>query len=142
VAGLGSITPASGFVGPLGAIVIGFWAGLLCFIVTNAMKQKFMIDDSLDVFAVHGIGGILGTILCGVFVAQAFGGAGLPDGVSMTAQLEAQVIGVVAVLIWTVVVTAIVIKLVGLITPVRSNAEEDLVGLDNSQHQESGYRFL
>ncbi len=142
VAGLGSITPASGFVGPLGAVVIGVAAGLVCFVITGAIKQRFKIDDSLDVFAVHGIGGILGTILCGVFVAESLGGAGLAAGTSMAAQVETQVIGVVAVLVWTAVVTAVIIKLIGFVTPVRANPEEDLAGLDNSQHQERGYHML
>ena len=141
VAGLGSITPASGFVGPLGAIVIGLAAGLVCFIITNAIKQRFKIDDSLDVFAVHGIGGILGTILCGVFVAESLGGSGA-GAASMADQVEVQILGVVAVLVWTVAITALIIKLVGMLTPVRTNAEEDLAGLDSSQHQERGYHML
>ena len=141
VAGLGSITPASGFVGPVGAIVIGLSAGFLCFIVTNAVKQKFRIDDSLDVFAVHGIGGALGTILCGIFVAETFGGAGLGMGVTMGSQLTIQVVGVLAVLVWTGVLTAVVIKLVGFFTPVRADADEELAGLDNSQHHETGYHI-
>ena len=141
VAGLGSITPASGFVGPVGAIVIGLTAGFLCFIITNAVKQRFRIDDSLDVFAVHGIGGALGTILCGVFVAETFGGAGLSEGISMGDQVTTQVIGVLAVLVWTVVLTAIILKAVNFITPVRANEDEELIGLDGSQHQESGYRI-
>ena len=142
VAGLGSITPASGFVGPLGAVAIGLVAGVLCFTVTNAVKQKFKIDDSLDVFAVHGIGGALGTVLCGVFVASALGGAGLPMGVgSIGEQVTTQVIGVAAVLAWTAVLTAAILKLVNLFTPVRANADEELAGLDSSQHQEFGYRI-
>jgi len=141
VAGLGSITPASGFVGPIGAIVIGLSAGFVCFVVTNAVKQKFRIDDSLDVFAVHGIGGALGTILCGIFVAETFGGAGLGMGVTMGSQLTTQVIGVLAVLVWTGVLTAVVIKLVGFFTPVRADADEELAGLDTSQHHETGYHI-
>ena len=141
VAGLGSITPASGFVGPLGAIVIGLLAGLLCFFFTNYLKQRLKVDDSLDVFAVHGIGGALGTILCGVFVAEAYGGAGLPMGVSMGDQLLAQLIGVGAVLAWTAALTFVILKAVNALTPLRANADEELAGLDRSQHQESGYRL-
>ncbi len=141
VAGLGSITPASGFVGPVGAIVIGLSAGFLCFVVTNAVKQKFRIDDSLDVFAVHGIGGALGTILCGVFVAEAFGGLGLAPGVTMADQLTTQVIGVLAVLVWTGGLTAVILKLVGFFTSVRADADEELAGLDTSQHHETGYHI-
>ena len=141
VAGLGSITPASGFVGPMGAIVIGLLAGLLCFFFTNYLKQRLAVDDSLDVFAVHGIGGALGTILCGVFVAEAFGGAGLPAGVTMGGQLLTQLIGVAAVLAWTAALTFVILKVVNALTPLRANADEELAGLDRSQHQESGYRF-
>ena len=141
VAGLGSITPASGFVGPLGAIVIGLAAGSLCFVVTNAIKQKFKIDDSLDVFAVHGIGGALGTILCGVFVAKTLGGIGLPLNMTLGSQLMVQSIGVLAVLGWTVAVTAVILKAVNFITPIRANSDEELAGLDNSQHYESGYHI-
>ena len=141
VAGLGSITPASGFVGPLGAIVIGLVAGLLCFFFTNYLKQRLAIDDSLDVFAVHGIGGALGTVLCGVFVAEAFGGTGLAAGMTMGDQLQAQLIGVVAVLVWTAALTFLILKLVNAFTPLRANADEELAGLDRSQHQESGYRL-
>ena len=141
VAGLGSITPASGFVGPLGAIVIGLLAGLLCFFFTNYLKQRLAVDDSLDVFAVHGIGGALGTVLCGVFVAEAFGGAGLPAGVSMGEQLLTQLLGVGAVLVWTAALTFVILKAVNALTPLRANADEELAGLDRSQHQESGYRL-
>src|SRR5690606_6608502 len=81
IAGLGTITPASGFVGPLGALVIGGAAGVVCFFATSYMKQSLRIDDSLDVLPVHGVGGILGTILTGVFVSATFGGAGYPENV-------------------------------------------------------------
>ena len=141
VAGLGSITPASGFVGPMGAIVIGLTAGLLCFFFTNYLKQRLAVDDSLDVFAVHGIGGALGTVLCGVLAAEAFGGAGLPLGVTMGDQLLTQLIGVGAVLVWTAALTFVILKVVNALTPLRANADEELAGLDRSQHQESGYRL-
>ena len=138
VAGLVAITPASGFVGPAGAALIGLAAGFTCFTVTNIVKQNFKLDDSLDVFAVHGIGGALGTILTGVFAAEAFGGAGLHDG-SIGEQLVTQGIGVIAVFVWTAVVTAVILKLVGLWTKVRASEEEERMGLDLSQHEESGY---
>ncbi|MDE0153602.1 MAG: ammonium transporter [Gammaproteobacteria bacterium] len=138
IAGLVAITPASGFVGPAGAALIGLAAGFTCFTVTNIVKQNFKLDDSLDVFAVHGIGGALGTILTGVFAAEAFGGAGLHDG-SIGEQLVTQGIGVIAVFAWTAVVTAVILKLVGLWTKVRASEEEERMGLDLSQHEESGY---
>ncbi len=138
VAGLVAITPASGFVGPAGAVLIGLAAGFTCFTVTNLVKQNFKLDDSLDVFAVHGIGGALGTVLTGVFAAEAFGGAGLHAD-SIGAQLAIQGTGVIAVFVWTAVVTAVILKLVGLWTKVRASEEEERMGLDLSQHEESGY---
>ncbi len=138
IAGLVAITPASGFVGPIGAVLIGLAAGFVCFTVTNIIKQTFKLDDSLDVFAVHGIGGALGTILTGVFAAEAFGGAGLHAD-SIGSQLGIQVTGVIAVFVWTAVVTTVIIKLVGLWTKVRASEEEERMGLDLSQHEESGY---
>ncbi len=140
VAGLVAITPASGFVGPIGAVLIGLAAGLACFVATNVVKQKLKLDDSLDVFAVHGVGGALGTILTGVFAAEAFGGVGLhADGIG--AQLGIQIIGVAAVFSWTVIVTAVIVKLVGLWTKTRASEEEERMGLDLSQHEESGYHL-
>ena len=138
IAGLVAITPASGFVGPIGAVLIGLAAGFVCFTVTNIIKQTFKLDDSLDVFAVHGIGGALGTILTGVFAAEAFGGVGLHAD-SIGSQLGIQVTGVIAVFVWTAVVTTVIIKLVGLWTKVRASEEEERMGLDLSQHEESGY---
>lgn len=141
VAGLGSITPASGFVGPVGAIIIGLTAGVLCLVVTNYLKRCLKVDDSLDVFAVHGVGGMIGTILCGVFVASTFGGAGLPDGVTMGEQVGTQLTGVLSVALWTAIATFVILKVVQAITPVRATPDEELVGLDQTQHSESGYRI-
>ena len=138
IAGLVAITPASGFVGPIGAVLIGLAAGFTCFVVTNIVKQGLKLDDSLDVFAVHGIGGALGTLLTGVFAAEAFGGAGLHAD-SIGDQLGIQVTGVIAVFVWTAVVTAVILKLIGLWTQVRASEEEERMGLDLSQHEESGY---
>src|SRR3954469_24753540 len=105
VAGLGTITPASGFVGPIGAILIGGIAGVVCFFATNYMKRTLSIGDSLDVFPVHGVGGILGTLLTGVFVSAYFGGVGYPEGKTMSGQLTVQLIGVVAVAAWSGLIT-------------------------------------
>src|SRR3954471_1523815 len=96
VAGLGTITPASGFVGPMGALAIGALAGVVCFFATNYMKRVLTIDDSLDVFPVHGVGGILGTLLTAVFVSATFNGAGFPEGQSMAGQVLVQLAGVAA----------------------------------------------
>ncbi len=142
VAGLGTITPASGFVGPGGALVIGFTAGVLCYFATQFIKQKLKIDDSLDVFPVHGVGGILGTLLVGIFASSelgVFSGQGFAEGMAMLSQLKVQATGVVSVLVYTAVITYIVLKLVDLMVGLRVDAEQETYGLDLSQHDERGY---
>lgn len=141
VAGLGTITPASGFVGPMGALIIGASAGLICFIATNFIKRTLKIDDSLDVFPVHGVGGILGTLLVGVLVAKQFGGAGLAEGMTISSQLGVQAIGVLSVLAWTAVATYVILKIVDLIVGLRVDEQEETEGLDISQHEETGYNM-
>jgi Amt family ammonium transporter len=141
VAGLGTITPASGFVGPLGALAIGATAGIVCFFATSYMKQALKVDDSLDVFPVHGVGGIIGTILTGVFVASAFGGNGYPEKVTMGDQVLVQVIGVLAVAAWSGIVTWILLKLTDVVTGLRVTAEEESDGLDTVLHNEKGYNL-
>lgn len=141
VAGLGSITPASGFVGPTGAIVIGISAGFICFFATNFMKRTLNIDDSLDVFPVHGVGGIIGTILVGVFVASQFGGAGLAEGMTIGSQVGVQIIAVVAVVIWTAVASFIALKIAGVICGLRVSDDDERIGLDITQHEEKGYNL-
>ncbi len=141
VAGLGSITPASGFVGPLGALVIGAVAGLVCFAATNYTKRVLQIDDSLDVFPVHGIGGILGTFLCGILVAEQFGGAGLAEGVTMGQQVWVQLQGILAVLIWTTIATFVILQVVKVIVGLRVDDQQETEGLDITQHEEAGYNM-
>jgi Amt family ammonium transporter len=141
VAGLGTITPASGFVGPLGALVIGLLAGVICFLATNYLKRTLKIDDSLDVFPVHGVGGMLGITMSGIFVSAGLGGAGFAEGMGTGSQVGVQLIGVVAVLAWTVVVTFVVLKVVDAITGLRVTAEEETEGLDISQHEERAYNL-
>ena len=141
VAGLGTITPASGFVGPMGALVIGLLAGVICFLATNYLKRALKIDDSLDVFPVHGVGGMLGITMSGIFVSAGLGGAGFAEGLSMSSQVLVQLTGVVAVLAWTAGVTFVVLKVVDVITGLRVNAEEETEGLDISQHEERAYNF-
>ncbi|HET9404816.1 MAG TPA: ammonium transporter [Burkholderiales bacterium] len=141
VAGLGTITPASGFVGPLGALAIGGAAGVVCFVATNFMKRSLRIDDSLDVFPVHGVGGILGTILTGVFVASTFGGIGYPEKVTMADQVLVQITGVLAVGAWSGIVTWLLLKLTDLVTGLRVTAEEESEGLDTVLHNEKGYNL-
>ncbi len=139
VAGLGTITPASGFVGPGGALVIGITAGLLCFGVTNYLKRTLHIDDSLDVFPVHGVGGLLGTLLTGVFASNALGIFSGRETVQIGHQLGVQAIGAFSVLLYTIVVTFVVLKLVSVVTPLRVSAEEETEGLDLVLHNERGY---
>ena len=142
VAGLGTITPASGFVGPAGALVIGISAGTVCFYATLTLKQKFKIDDSLDVFPVHGVGGSLGTLAVAIFASSELGifsGQGLAQGVSIDQQFMVQLCGVTAVALYTAIATWIILKLVNLLTPLRVSEDEETQGLDIVLHNESGY---
>lgn len=146
VAGLGTITPASGFVGPGGAIVIGLSAGIICFYMTQLVKRVWKIDDSLDVFPVHGVGGVLGTLLAGIFASTqlgAFSGQGFASGItSISEQLWVQFVGVAATFAYTAVVTYVLLKFVGLLTAgIRVTKEEENVGLDLSLHEEEGYKL-
>jgi Amt family ammonium transporter len=139
IAGLAAITPASGFVGPIGAVVIGIAAGIICQWFTTWIKFTCKIDDSLDVFAVHGVGGILGTLLVAVFAAENFGGLGLADGMTIGGQFMVQVTGVVSVAILAGVATWIIAKLVAVTVGLRVSEEEEIDGLDISAHGERGY---
>lgn len=139
VAGLGTITPASGFVGPMAALFIGLSAGIVCFSATMFIKQRLRIDDSLDVFPVHGVGGILGTLFAGIFVASELGGAGLAEGVTMGSQLFVQAVGVVATLLWTAIITFLILKLVDMFITLRVSEEDETEGLDLVSHEEKGY---
>lgn len=146
VAGLGTITPASGSVGPAGALVIGAAAGAICFMATHLVKNKFHIDDSLDVFPVHGVGGILGTLMVGVFASTelgVFSGHGFAEGHNtILSQLSAQAVGVVSTIFYTALVTFILIKVTSLITNgIRVSSDEESQGLDIVLHEEAGYKF-
>jgi len=141
VAGLGTITPASGFVGPLGALAIGAAAGVACFFATGYMKRALGVDDSLDVFPVHGVGGLLGTLLTGVFVSAALGGAGYPEGVTMGRQLMVQGTGVIATAVWSGIATFILLKVSGVLTGMRVAPEAETEGLDTVLHNEKGYNL-
>jgi Amt family ammonium transporter len=141
VAGLGTITPASGFVGPIGALVIGGAAGVVCFFATSYMKRALNIDDSLDVFPVHGVGGILGTLLTGVFVSAAFNGIGYPEKVTMGQQVATQLIGIAAVGAWSGIATWILLKLTDAVAGLRATGDEETEGLDTVLHNEKGYNL-
>ena len=136
VAGLGTITPASGFVAPWHGLVIGALAGIICYWACTSLKHRFNYDDSLDVFGVHGIGGLTGTVLAGVFATAAIGGtAGLIEG--NPKQLAAQLYGVAVTLVWSGGVTWGLLKLVSVFVPLRVSREQELEGLDISQHGEA-----
>ena len=139
VAGLGTITPASGFVGPGGAIIIGLLAGIICFFATLTIKRKLQIDDSLDVFPVHGVGGMLGILLTSVFVSASYGGMGLPEGVSIGQQFVVQLTGMLATIAWCGVMTYILLKLINVVIPLRVSPDEETQGLDLVEHEERGY---
>jgi Amt family ammonium transporter len=142
VAGLGTITPASGFVGPAGALIIGLSAGVICYYATQAIKQRFKIDDSLDVFPVHGVGGMLGTLLAGVFASDALGvfsGQGYNEGMNMVSQVSVQLIGIIATFAYTAIISYILLKLVDKLLVLRVDEEDEVRGLDLVEHDERGY---
>jgi Amt family ammonium transporter len=141
VAGLGTITPASGFVGPIGALVIGAAAGVVCFFATSYMKRALNVDDSLDVFPVHGVGGILGTLLTGVFVSSAFNGAGYPENVTMAQQVGIQLVGIAAIGLYSALLTWVLLKLTQAVAGLRVLADEETEGLDTVLHNEKGYNL-
>ena len=146
VAGLGTITPASGFVGPGGALIIGLLAGFVCFNATQYVKKVLKIDDSLDVFPVHGVGGILGSLLVAVFASTqlgAFSGYGFAEGISsIVEQLTVQATGVAATVVFTAITTYAILKLVSLLVGgLRVDEEEEQQGLDVVSHEETGYNL-
>jgi len=144
VAGLGTITPASGYVGPGGALVIGLVAGLVCFSATQMIKQKLKIDDSLDVFPVHGVGGCIGVLITAVFASSklgVFSGLGLAEGVTMIRQLGVQALGAIATVVWCGVLTWVILKFVDAVTGLRVSADEENEGLDIVLHDEQGYNL-
>src|SRR6476619_35696 len=130
VAGLASITPASGFVGPVAALVIGIAGGIICYFMVGVVKRGFRIDDSLDVFAVHGVGGAIGVLLTAVFVDAALGGAGLVDGRNMADQLAIQITGLIVVLLWSLVLSYVIAKAVQALTGLRVGSNTEEQGLD------------
>lgn len=143
VAGLATITPASGSVGPAGAILVGLSGGIVCYYATSYLKQKLRIDDSLDVFPVHGVGGMVGTFLAGILVSAnlgIFSGNGYADGMAMGSQIIVQLTGILATGIYTAIVTYGLLKLVGALTSgIRVDADQEQIGLDITDHDEKGY---
>jgi len=141
IAGLATITPAAGYVSPGSAIVLGVMAAVICYGAIQLVKGRFKIDDSLDVFAVHGVGGILGSIMLAVLISDYFGGVGYSEGMTMASQLGAQIIGVGAVALWSAVASVILALAVGLFFPMRVSEDEEREGLDITSHGERAWEL-
>ncbi len=141
VAGLVAITPASGSVGPIGALVIGLVSGAVCFWGATSLKTKLGYDDSLDAFGVHGIGGIVGALLTGVFTATALGGAGLGEGITIGMQVWKQFLSIVITIVWSGVLSFIILKIADAVVGLRVEEDDERMGLDLSQHNERGYNL-
>ncbi len=143
VAGLGTITPASGYIGPAAGLAVGLTAGVVCYFATAFLKQKLKVDDSLDVMPVHGVGGILGTLCAGIFASESLGGFGFGEGNStMSEQVIVQLTGIGATIAWCAISTFIILKIVGLLTGgLRVTVEEETQGLDLVSHDETGYNM-
>ncbi len=142
VAGLGTITPASGFVGPAGGLIIGVTAGIVCFYATQYVKRSLKIDDSLDVFPVHGVGGITGSLLTGVFAASSLGGLGLADNVSIIDQVGVQALAIAVTIIWSGGFSFAMLKIIDKFIGLRVSNDEEIQGLDIILHEETGYHNL
>ncbi len=141
VAGLATVTPAAGYIGPMGAILLGLIGGSLCFFMVQIVKQTLKIDDSLDVFAVHGVGGILGSVLFPLMILGALGGPGFEGGASLGGQLTAQIIGVGVVAAWTAIWTFIIGFSISYVIPMRVDEEAEHDGLDLTAHGERGWEL-
>ncbi|MFK2911850.1 ammonium transporter [Pseudomonas sp. 3HC3] len=139
VAGLVAITPAAGTVGPIGALIIGLVSGVICYFCATTLKRKLGYDDSLDAFGVHGVGGIIGAILTGVFAAPALGGFGTVTDIGMQVWIQAK--GVIFTVVYTAIVTYVILKVLDVVMGLRVNEEEESVGLDLAQHNERGYNL-
>lgn len=139
IAGLATITPAAGFVGPGASIIIGATAGLICFFAVSLVKNSFKIDDSLDVFAVHGVGGILGSLLLALFISEGFGGVGYSEGMDFGGQFVAQLIGVATVAIWSAIATFIIGFGISFVIPMRVSEDDERDGLDIASHGERAW---
>ena len=139
VAGLATITPASGFVGVPGGLILGFSGGLICYLAVDLIRSKLKIDDSLDVFAVHGVGGILGTLMVSFLVLESFSGVGLSEGMSVTSQFLAQLSAVTITVVWTLIFTYIALKVTSIFSNLRVEDQEEIEGLDLRSHGERAY---
>lgn len=140
IAGLATITPASGYVGPAGGVMLGLAGGIICYIAVDLVKNAMKVDDSLDVLAVHGVGGATGTILVAVLATAGFGGSGLPEGATVASQLGVQATGVIVTAIWSILATTVIVFVVRALVGLRVTEEDETEGLDYVQHGEMGYR--
>jgi Amt family ammonium transporter len=140
IAGLASITPASGFVGPLGALIIGGSAGIICYVLVSFVKNTLKVDDSLDVFAVHGVGGVLGILLVSFLIDSDLGGVGYGEGINASSQLNVQLIGIASVFAWSIFASLFIIVIVKALTGLRVEESHEEEGLDISSHGETNYR--
>jgi Amt family ammonium transporter len=141
IAGLATVTPASGFIGPMGGFICGLAGGVVCYYCVDLVKVKFNLDDSLDVFAVHGVGGATGTLFVAILILPIFAGVGLGEGVSVFNQLFVQVTGIISTVIWTVLATTVIVLITKKITGLRVDDEDEIEGLDYKAHGETGYKL-
>jgi Amt family ammonium transporter len=139
IAGLATVTPASGYIGPIGGVLLGLVGGVVCYYGVALVKHTIKVDDSLDVLAVHGFGGATGTVLTAVLAIPFFAGVGLDNGVG--AQLGVQIAGVLAAVVWTAVATYVIVKISQAVVGLRVSEDEELVGLDQAAHGEAGYKL-
>ena len=141
IAGLATVTPAAGYIGVMGSITLGLAGGIICYFAVDLIRNHWHIDDSLDVFAVHGIGGMLGSVLLAVFASTALGGKGYAEGMTMGSQLAAQLSAVAFVALWSGVCTFVLAKLVGFVMPMRVTKDEEREGLDVASHSERSWEL-
>ena len=139
VAGLATVTPASGFIGVPGGLILGLAGGVACYVAVDLIRVRLKIDDSLDVFAVHGVGGILGSLLVAYLALPAFGGLGLADGVTAGNQFMVQLASVAITVLWTGIASYVILKVIGAVIGLRVDQQDEIEGLDLSQHGERGY---
>jgi Amt family ammonium transporter len=141
IAGLATITPASGFVGPAGAVIIGLAGGGICYVCVSLVKQTLKIDDSLDVFAVHGVGGLTGILLAAFLASPSFGGGGLPEGQTMIGQFGVQLLGAAATFGWSLVASFVILKAIQMTIGLRVSNDDEIQGIDISAHGENAYNL-
>ena len=141
IAGLATITPASGFVGPIGGLTCGLAGGVICYLAVELIRNRMRIDDSLDVMAVHGVGGATGTLLTAVLMAAGLGGIGLDEGTTAASQFVVQLTGVAAVAAYCAIVSVIIVMVIKATTGLRVSVDEEREGLDLASHGETGYNY-